>query len=316
MLLQRSLFCAVFLFGLVNMAMARHTSPSANYSTTYTNGINESGWQSNSTVFECSLVHDVPYYGTAVFRTRAGESSVFYLNALSSRFQAGEAQLVARSPIWRGKSSVDLGDVPIKRGHRPMWLPSRNAERMLNELFKGMEIEIVKDAWYEDVKNPPARLSISNIGFRKEYQKYQLCLAGLLPQNFDQMRRTALYFEPNVPESSDDLNPQIVRKLDNILKLVKHDNSIRLFYVDGHTSSPGDRAYNLELSKRRAELVRDYLTRRGIPADWIKLRWHGERYPVASNATAAGRAKNRRVTIRLERVEDIDVLPLASQTNN
>lgn len=302
--------------GMVDLAMARHASPSANYSTTYTNGINESGWKSNSTVFECSLVHEVPFYGTAVFSTKAGESSVFYLSALSSRFQAGEAHLYARAPIWRGKSLINLGDVPIKRGLRPMWLPSKNAERMLNELFKGMEIEVVKDAWYEDQKNPPARLAISNIGFREEYQKYLMCLSGLLPQNFDQLRRTALYFEPNVPESSDDLNPYIVRKLDNILKLVKHDNSIQLFYVDGHTSSPGDRAYNLELSKRRAELVRDYLTRRGVPEEWIKLRWHGERYPVASNETAAGRAKNRRVTIRLEKVEKIDTLSLPKQAAN
>lgn len=301
---------------LVAHAHARHTQASMEFSTTYTNGINESGWQSSGSVFECSLTHDVPYYGTAVFSTRAGESSEFYLSAISSRFKAGKGRLVSRAPVWKGKAETTLGNIGIKKGLKPLWLNSNYAERMMSELFNGMEVEVINEAWYEGAEKPPMRLAISNIGFRAEYQKYQMCLAGLLPNNFDQLRRTALYFEPNVPESSSDLNPYIRRKLENILLLVKHDKGIQHFYVDGHASAPGDRQYNLDLSKRRAELVRDYLTQGGISADKITLRWHGERYPVASNNTAAGRAKNRRVTIRLEREAKEKAMPLAQQTNN
>jgi outer membrane protein OmpA-like peptidoglycan-associated protein len=280
----------------------------------YANGINTSSWRSRVSVFECTLVHSVPFYGDAVFRTRAGEASGFYLKALSSRFQAGNAELVSKSPVWKTEQvSLDLGQVPVKRGRRPMWLGSSDTERMLSELNQGMEIEFIKDAWYEDKKNPPMHLAMSSIGFREQYRRYQHCLTGLLPQNFDQLERTALYFNVSKPETADELDPDVTRKLDNILKLVKHDNKIRLFFIDGHTSSPGDRADNLELSKTRAELVANYLKRRGLPEDWLKVRWHGERYPVASNASAAGRAKNRRVTVRMERVEEVEVLPLSAK---
>jgi len=286
---------------------------SLSHAVTYTNGINESSWAASTSVFECRLQHSVPYYGDAVFRTRAGEASGFHLQARSSRFQAGSAQVLAKTPVWKPSLvEMSLGVVPVKRGRRPMWLGTKDAEKMLSELNKGMDIEFVKDAWYEPQEQPTMRLAMTTIGFRKEYRKYLNCLTGLLPANFHQMKRTALYFEPGVPEESEKLNRDIKRKLDNILMLVKHDSKIRVFYIDGHASAPGDRAENLALSKRRAELIAEYLKRRGVPEDWLNVRWHGERYPVASNATVGGRSKNRRVTIRLERVEEVDVLPLAA----
>ena len=51
-----------------------------------------------------------------------------------------------------------------------------------------------------------------------------------------------------------------------------------------------------------------YLVSGGVDRASIVLRWHGERYPVASNRTVAGRAKNRRVTVRVSK-EPAPVLP-------
>ncbi|SMF03822.1 Outer membrane protein and related peptidoglycan-associated (lipo)proteins [Alteromonadaceae bacterium Bs31] len=284
------------------------------YATSYTNAINQSSWRSVSTVFECRLEQSVPFFGEAVFRTRAGEASGFYLRSRSPRFQAGEAQLLARSPVWMPQPvEIELGVVPVKRGNRPLWLGSETTELMLAQLGKGLEVELVKDSWYLPAPSQPLRLSMNSIGFRPEYRKYLNCLSGLLPANFDQMRRSALYFPGGETE---ELGRKMTSKLDRMLKLVKHDKRIRNFYIDGHTDSAGDRADNLELSKQRAELVKQYLTRRGIPEDWITMRWHGERYPVASNGTAGGRAKNRRVTVRMERFEEIEVLPLAAAVND
>lgn len=281
----------------------------------YTRGINDSGWQAVTSVFECRLEHEVPYFGRATFRTRAGENSAFYLTTQARRFDAGEAQVVFRQPAYRRDlAPATIGVVPVKRGTRPMWLNSRYAEKMLAELNNGFEIEFLRKAWFEEPEMPDMRLVVSSIGFREQYRSYLACLTELLPANFDQIERTALYFEPNVTSEEEALSSEIRRQLDNILQLVKHDDSIRRFFIDGHASAPGDMADNLELSKRRAEKVTDYLITRGIPEDWITTRWHGERYPVASNGTAAGRAKNRRVTVRLERIEEIDVLPLAANT--
>ncbi len=287
------------------------TSPAG--STTYSNGINDSSWRAQTSVFECRLEHGVPYYGTAVFSTRAGEKSKFYLRAKASRFAAGEAQLLVRAPAWKGgQQERSLGSVPVKRGKRPLWLATGHTEQMLAALNNGNEIELVRQAWYENDDRPALRLAIGTIGFRQEYRRYLSCLAGLLPANFDQLKRTALYFAPAIPGENDGLPAAVARKLDKVLKLVKHDDKIRHFYVDGHASEPGDRTDNLALSKRRAELVAEYLTRGGISADRMTVRWHGERYPAASNGTVAGRAKNRRVTLRMERVEKAEGMPMAS----
>lgn len=68
--------------------------------------------------------------------------------------------------------------------------------------------------------------------------------------------------------------------------------------VEGHTDSTQSEDYNLALSQRRAEAVADWLaTRGGLDRERLAVRARGETAPVASNATAAGRALNRRVVI-------------------
>lgn len=66
----------------------------------------------------------------------------------------------------------------------------------------------------------------------------------------------------------------------------------------GHTDSVGDEAYNQKLSERRAQAVVDYLSAKGVAAGRITALGMGESKPLADNATEAGRAENRRVTIR------------------
>ena len=68
--------------------------------------------------------------------------------------------------------------------------------------------------------------------------------------------------------------------------------------VMGFADSRGDKSYNRELSEKRAEAVKNYLVAKGsIDAARVSIEPMGETQPVASNATAAGRQKNRRVEI-------------------
>ncbi len=67
--------------------------------------------------------------------------------------------------------------------------------------------------------------------------------------------------------------------------------------VAGHTDSIGTEAYNMGLSQRRAETVRNYLIGKGIAADRLTAKGYGESQPVADNATKEGRFKNRRVEL-------------------
>jgi outer membrane protein OmpA-like peptidoglycan-associated protein len=70
--------------------------------------------------------------------------------------------------------------------------------------------------------------------------------------------------------------------------------------VQGHTDSSGSEEHNLALSERRATAVRNYFIGRGIDADRMVAVGYGEDEPVADNATAAGRAQNRRVDVLLK----------------
>jgi outer membrane protein OmpA-like peptidoglycan-associated protein len=69
--------------------------------------------------------------------------------------------------------------------------------------------------------------------------------------------------------------------------------------VEGHTDSKGSDAYNMDLSKRRANNVKNLLVMRGVAEDRIEVVGYGKTMPVATNETEAGRQKNRRVEIRI-----------------
>jgi len=75
---------------------------------------------------------------------------------------------------------------------------------------------------------------------------------------------------------------------------------VEMVIATGHTDSVGSDAYNQKLSERRAAAVKDYLVSKGIPAAKITTIGKGESQPVATNKTAEGRQKNRRVDIEFK----------------
>ena len=79
----------------------------------------------------------------------------------------------------------------------------------------------------------------------------------------------------------------------------------RKLTVEGHTDSQGESDYNQELSRQRADAVRSYIIARGYPGALIHAQGMGEDKPVADNASAEGRANNRRVEIIVERVPQL-----------
>ena len=76
------------------------------------------------------------------------------------------------------------------------------------------------------------------------------------------------------------------------------------FEIAGHTDSDASEAYNIDLSQRRVAAVLRALTERGVDTTGFIARGYGESQPIASNATAAGKAQNRRVEFRL--LDDVD----------
>ena len=74
----------------------------------------------------------------------------------------------------------------------------------------------------------------------------------------------------------------------------------RNIVIEGHTDATGSDATNQSLSQKRADAVREYLGRRGVPAERMQSIGRGESEPIASNDTPEGRANNRRVEVIVE----------------
>lgn len=94
------------------------------------------------------------------------------------------------------------------------------------------------------------------------------------------------------------LKPEGKAKLDDLVDKIK-GIKLEVIIAVGHTDSIGTVAYNQKLSVRRAEAVKAYLESKGIEKNRIYTEGKGKSQPIASNATAAGRAKNRRVEIEV-----------------
>ncbi|WP_235580477.1 OmpA family protein [Rhizobacter sp. Root404] len=94
------------------------------------------------------------------------------------------------------------------------------------------------------------------------------------------------------------IKPPLRAVLDPFANSLRDDPTARLLIV-GHTDNTGSAAINNPLSVERAQSVRDYLVTRGVAGARVETAGRGDREPIASNASDAGRAKNRRVEIFL-----------------
>jgi len=110
-----------------------------------------------------------------------------------------------------------------------------------------------------------------------------------------QSRRISLNGAINFDTGKDTIKSESFRLLDQIAKLLGEHPEFERIRVEGHTDNVGNAAYNKELSARRAASVVAYLVGKGISQARLVPAGYGFDGPIASNATALGRAKNRRV---------------------
>jgi len=94
------------------------------------------------------------------------------------------------------------------------------------------------------------------------------------------------------------LEPNSIPTLQNLLQMMQENPSIRIT-IAGHTDSTGDSAFNMKLSKMRANSVADWLIKNGVSSTRLNTTGYGDTKPVASNDTEEGRRKNRRTEITI-----------------
>ena len=104
----------------------------------------------------------------------------------------------------------------------------------------------------------------------------------------------------NITFASDqsDIKPNFYEVLNSVAIVLKEFNQT-LVDVNGHTDSDGSDAYNEELSSRRANAVAQYLVSQQLDGQRFSVQGFGESQPIASNASASGKAQNRRVEIQI-----------------
>ena len=89
-------------------------------------------------------------------------------------------------------------------------------------------------------------------------------------------------------------------KIESISSLLKQYPNAK-FSIEGHTDSDGSDAFNQKLSQERVDVVRNALIERGLKPANLTAVGYGESKPVATNKTAAGKAKNRRTEVVLQK---------------
>ncbi|MGM0570376.1 flagellar protein MotY [Marinobacter sp.] len=256
-------------------------------------GIENSDWYLSDSVFSCTLSHEVPGYGRAVFSHKAGEQLTFYLESDLPLMRPGRGLLVVEAPTWRpGEATRRLGHVDVSDSRKTVEVGQREAMAMVEGLLSGMAPTVTRQARHD---SDPVRVRLSNINFRTPFEDYRRCVSGLLPVNFEQIQRSRVPFASGSTALSDGDR----RMLDNIATYVSADQTVERLLVDGHSDSIGSRIQNRALSEQRAQVVADYLIKAGVPESMIIVRSHADQFPVSGRA-----ADNRRTTIRLEREGD------------
>ncbi len=94
---------------------------------------------------------------------------------------------------------------------------------------------------------------------------------------------------------SDVIRPESYPVLDDVVEKIKLLGKFKKIIIEGHCSSEGTEEYNMDLSRRRALAVKEYLVKKGIDPNKLEIQAYGESRPIASNETEEGRAQNRRV---------------------
>ena len=252
-------------------------------------------WKVEGDKFECRLIQPVTDFGSGVFVRRAGEQVIFTLNASNSVLGEGSATLLAAAAPWQpGRGDINLGAVRIGRGQ----VLFNSSQAQAASLFRGLLEGRSPLVRHYSREGGVSEVRLLPVKFRQAVGDYNACTAKLLPKNFEQVRQSQIGF----PGGGIELDAQAKISLQVMVEYLKADPTVNHITLDGHSDNTGNRLTNRDLSRRRALAVMDYFKENGVEESQITMRFHGEQYPLVPNTNAANRAKNRRDSVRLERV--------------
>ncbi|TMO20827.1 OmpA family protein [Pseudoalteromonas sp. SCSIO 43095] len=265
----------------------------------YTANQDNSNWNLvKTTRLQCQLNHEVPYYGEAVFKASASKNKdlTFNLDMVVRPENYAIAGLKAVPPSWRaGRPARDIADMKLLKKFDGE-LGNKTAWEMLTELEKGNQPTF----YYQDWQNSADKIAvgISNINFKQAYWAFLQCRDELLPYNFEDISFTIMNYESN----SSKLTKSSQQRLDKIAEYLKNDPSVESISIASYTDSYGGRWNNLDLSRKRAKEIKDYMVGLGVDEAKVVTEGFGEKRFVDTNDNILGRDKNRRLVIQIAKM--------------
>ncbi|AXV65694.1 MULTISPECIES: flagellar protein MotY [Pseudoalteromonas] len=282
--------------GLLTTFAATHASSAMRE---YTATADTSNWQMVKTSrLECQLNHEVPFYGEAIFSTSASKNKDvnFNLDMVVRPENYSIAGLKAVPPSWRaGLPARDIANMKLLRKFDGE-LGNKTAWEMLTELEKGYQPTF----YYQDWQNRADKIAVglSSVNFKQAYWAFLQCRDAMLPYSFEDISFTVMNYEPN----SSKLTKSSQKRLDKIAEYLKYDTSISAISISSYTDSYGGRWNNLELSKKRAKAIKEYIVSLGIDENKVDTEGFGEKRHVATNDNILGRNTNRRLVIQIAKM--------------
>jgi outer membrane protein OmpA-like peptidoglycan-associated protein len=118
------------------------------------------------------------------------------------------------------------------------------------------------------------------------------------PKPAPKVERTIILDDVLFDFDKSNVKPEAASILDRLVAFM-NENKDKKVSLSGHTDNVGSEAYNQKLSERRVSSVQDYVVKKGVEGSRVSGQGFGESKPIADNKTREGRAKNRRVEIKV-----------------
>ncbi len=251
-------------------------------------------WQSSGNRLECRLSQQIPGYGEALFRHRALQALEFRVIPAYTPRKPDQAVVFINKPSWkRFTNNKVLGRVAVASSKVAISMPEDWAFRLSLSLREGMEAAWSHADWGDGKDLVTA--SVLPINFEPAWRDFIACSQNLIDYGYNDVRAYTFYFN----KKSMHLGRKEREKLDKLAEYVSLDPDYQFIRIVSTTDSRGMRRINLAVSRNRANMIKNYLVKKGVNPKRFVILARGEKKPKYNNRTRTGRAKNRRVEITL-----------------
>ncbi|MCG6243127.1 OmpA family protein [Vibrio diabolicus] len=253
-----------------------------------------SKWIYKGNLFECNLLQSNRLYGKFYFRSEPNNKTYFISDIHYENNKWKTIALISQSAPWSSElyrkefATLDFTK-PSQR-----FVFSKGADELMDLIATGNWVTL-------SLKGSDAsslsEIVIPTIQIQNALKSFNACRARLPKLSFSEARNLVLSFDFGQKA----LSRKQQETLAALNSYVSVDDRVTKILIDGHTDNVGSSLANLSVSRTRAEQVAEALVELGIDKSMLETRAHGSRYPIASNSSTKGQAKNRRVTLRLVR---------------